>query len=236
MAFPAIASITTTASANSSGASNDLTSTATVNSGDLLIAIIGRRIVSATTWTPPTGWTEIVDVLPPTSNDATLSVAYKIADGTEGGTTITFTSSVTTSIRKGGFVIRITGWHGTTPPEAGTSGVTVGTGDPDPPSLTASWGSADNLWIVASSATSQDSAGTAPTNYTNFNTAGEAGATKWGINMATRENAVATEDPGVIDWTTNPGGRVACTIAVRPSVPKSMPLFRRPPRFISARF
>lgn len=213
MAFPTIASITTTASANSSGASNNLSLPATIDAGDLLIGIIGRR--DRDTWTPPTGWTEIVDVQPATEN-ATLAAAYKIADGTEDGGTITFTSSGTGNLRKGGFVLRITGWHGSQAPEAATASASTTT-DPNPPSLTASWGAEDNLWIVASSSASQNSTGSAPTNYINFTSGGEAGGTKWGVNMATRENAVATEDPGTINWTTDPTGWGACTIVARPA-------------------
>lgn len=213
MAFPTVASVTVTASGNSAGTSSALTGPAAVDAGDLLIAIVGRR--SADTWTPPTGFTEIYDA-GAGGTGIGGAIAYKIADGSEDGATFTFTSSGGGNIRKGGFVIRITGWHGTTPPEA--TGTAATSGDPNPPSETASWGGAEDNLFIAVGWGDQGAITAYPTNYgSNNNFSGETGANKWGVAMATRDLAADTDDPGVFNWTTNPTSCFAATVVVRPA-------------------
>jgi len=132
---PVVTSVTT---------SNAFTSTttcavpmpATVAAGDLLLAFISGQN-SASTWTGPTGWVELADA-------SGQAVYYKIADGTEGGTSPTFT--VSASQRSQFSIFRVTNWHGTTPPEIAFTTGTTST-SPDAPSLTPSWGLDSDLWL-----------------------------------------------------------------------------------------
>jgi hypothetical protein len=110
---------------------------------------------------------------------------------------------------------RITGWHGTTPPEATTAtGTTI---NPDPPSITPSWGSEENLILCTCG---QNGAG-AGGNITVFPEAdnqtqdGTGGGGSAGGGICTAEQSASPYNPGQftlaasIDW-------VAATIVVRP--------------------
>jgi hypothetical protein len=105
---------------------------------DLLIVVFPYDGGGGASW--PVGWTEILDQ--PNSTHG-LAIAYRIADGGEGPT-VTVTTEAEQAV---GFAYRITGSHGTTPPEI-ISAVGSST-TPDPPALTSSWGSANTLWIAA---------------------------------------------------------------------------------------
>lgn len=214
MAFPSAGTPVQTQFA-SSVTSMPVVMPATVNSGDLLLSLVEVR--NAGTWTPPSGWTAI----------ATLSQAgggavgkldgfYKIAAGTEAGTTPTYTASTgTTAVWQ---TIRVTSWQGTTPPEAGTS-----SGDAtaaDPPNLTPSWGADDTLWlaIAGHAAISAAAFTAAPTNYTGFqNNGASSGGSAASLASATRQLNAASENPGV--FTAGGSNRfwAAATIAVRPA-------------------
>jgi hypothetical protein len=110
-----------------------------INSGDILISQVGMNYPTTTlTW--PAGWTKLFTDFD--YNDAYGSIAYRIADGTEGST-VSPTGSpdnkvvwVTRQIRGNNGVVE------------GVLAATNGSGFPDPPTITPSWGSADTLWIV----------------------------------------------------------------------------------------
>lgn len=214
MAFPVYQSATPTDFATSV-TSMPVNMPATVTAGDLLIALVEVR--TAGTWTKPTGWEDIVTVSQlGGASVGKLNGFYKIADGTEDGGTATWTASTGTS--GAWLVVRVTSWHGTTPPEGATA-----SGDAtnaNPPTLTASWGSDDNLWIaVAGNAATGETTGftAAPTNFINLvsNGASSGGAT---VNVAssTRELADDAEDPGTFTPNSNRFW-TAATIAIRPS-------------------
>lgn len=188
---------------------------ATVNSGDLLIALISQRNPSTFTAGMPSGWTAFFSQ----QGGGTVGYQrgfYKIADGTEGGGTATWTASTTTSAIWQ--VIRVTGWHGTTPPEVATA-----SGDAtnaNPPSLTPSWGVDDTLFITtAGNAATDETTGftAAPTNYgaLQSNGASSGGAT---INIATstRQLAASSDDPGAFTPNSNRYWTSA-TIAIQPA-------------------
>src|SRR5690349_13211691 len=121
---------------------------ASVSAGTLLKASVHVR--NAGTWTKPSGWSEIPKIGGGNvSQNGGGSVGkydafYKIADGSEGGTTPTWTASTgTTAVWQ---VTPVTSWHGTTPPEG-----TTASGDAtnaNPPSATPSWGADDTLWLA----------------------------------------------------------------------------------------
>lgn len=188
---------------------------ATVDSGDLLLAFVVVR--NAITWnTIPTGWTKIVEQAGGGSVGET-SVFYKIADGTEDGGTATWVASALTTAAWQ--VMRVTSWHGTTPPETGTPS----SGDAssaNPPSLTPSWGSDDTLWVVIAGHTAASAAAftAAPTNYTGFaNNGASSGGSACSIASASRQLNASSEDPGTFTAGGSNRWWASSTIAVRPT-------------------
>lgn len=188
---------------------------ATVNSGDLLLSFVEVR--NAGTWTKPSNWNDISTVSQAGGGTVgKLNGFYKIADGTEGGATATWTASTGTTAEW--HTIRVTGWHGTTPPEG-----TTASGDAtnaNPPNLAPSWGADDSLWVViagnsASGTTNTFSA--APTNYTGFQNNGtSSGGSTCDIASATRQLNASSEDPGTFSVNNNRFW-AAATVAIRPA-------------------
>jgi len=188
---------------------------AAVNSGDLLIALVEVR--NAGTWTKPSGWNDIATLSQAGGGSVgKLNGFYKIADGTEDGGTATWTTSTGTSAAWQ--VIRVTSWHGTTPPEAATA-----SGDAtsaNPPNLAPSFASEDILWIVAAGHAAASAAAftAAPTNYTNFaNNGASSGGSAVSVASAYRELNAASEDPGTFTAGGSNRWWAAATIAVRPA-------------------
>lgn len=188
---------------------------ATVDAGDLLIAIVSVR--NALTWnTIPTGWNKISESAGGGSVGE-LSIFYKIADGSEDGGTATWVASVGSSAAW--MVIRVTGWHGTTPPEVGTA-ASGDASNANPPSVAPSWGSDDNLFIaVAGNAATGETTGftAAPTNYGSLrNNGASSGGATCNVASATRQLAAASDDPGTFTPNSNRFW-AAQTIAIRPA-------------------
>lgn len=216
MAFPVYESATGTDFATSV-TSMAVNMPATVNAGDLLIALVEVR--NAGTWsTIPTGWNNITTVSQAGGGSVgKLNGFYKIADGTEDGGTATWVASTGTSAAW--LVLKISSWHGTTPPEGTTASGDVTNANP-PDFNPTGWDSEDTLWIaVAGNAATGETTGftAAPTNYINLisNGASSGGAT---VNVAssTRELAAASENPGTFTPNSNRFW-AAATIAVRPA-------------------
>ncbi len=182
---------------------------ATVNSGDLLLICTENGNNRSSTF--PGAWTELFDT---GSSDVACVVAYKIADGSEGGTSINVTLSGSSA--KVGACLRITNWHGTTPPEATVSAFIAG-GQPDPPSETASWGTANNLWIVFAACDPNSlTVSSYPTNYTMNQSVQAGGAGTSGMMvLASRELNAATENPGAFTMSSTSNCR-GSTIVIRP--------------------
>lgn len=214
MAFPTAGTPVNTAF-STSVTSMPVTMPATVNSGDLLIAVVHVR--NAGTWTKPSGWSDISTVSQAGGGSVgKLNGFYKIAAGTEAGTTPTWTASTGTTAEWQ--CIRVTSWHGTTPPEGATA-----SGDAtsaNPPSLTPSWGADDTLWIAiaGNSATGETTGFTAaPTNYTGLQSNGtSSGGSSVNIASATRQLNATSEDPGTFTPSSNRFW-AAANIATRPA-------------------
>lgn len=190
-----------------------VTMPASIASGDLLTAFVEVRN-AGTYSTVPTGWTSF---LSQAGGGATgkLDGFYKIAAGTESGTTPTWIASTGTTATWQ--VVRTTNWHGTTPPEA-----TTASGDAtaaNPPSLTPSWGALNTLWLaVAGHAAISAAAFTAaPANYNNFlNTGASTGGSAVSLATSYRDLNATSEDPGA--FTAGGSNRfwAAATVAIRP--------------------
>jgi hypothetical protein len=211
MAFPIVASAVRESFAGLA-TSHAVDMPATVNSGDLLIVHF-TNFNATFTVTTPGGWTQLFSNGNPPSG-LRVGAYYKIAAGTEDGTTVDFvTSDLCQAISH---TYRITNWHGTTPPEVGT--IATGTSTtPDPPTLTPSWGAVDTLWIACYGLQfASANEPTAPTNYMNRTWGqSDSGGSTVGGATATRELNATSDNPGTFtsdisdDWGAN-------TIAVRP--------------------
>jgi hypothetical protein len=204
MAFP---SVTVTESSNGANTTTPtITLPASVAAGDLLIAAMAGDGARDASW--PAGWNELAD--DDISTVAHFSMAYRIATG--GETSVQPT--VTPTERSNHIALRITGWHGTTPPEISTV-ATGASASPNPTGVTASWGSADNLFIAIYGMDSGTLTGY-PTNYSDNQTDNATATSAAIIALATRNLASATDDPGNFtvgvsdNWT-------AYTIVVRPA-------------------
>jgi len=184
----------------------------TVDAGNLLIVLfVNDRNESVTT---PGGWTELAsDTSGP---HIRLSVYYKIAAGTEGGTTVNFITSA--AEEAAAQVYKITNWHGTTPPEISTA-ATCTNATPDPPSLNpAGWEIADTLWIAVVGQDRGDQTGTTtyPASYTDgISTLSSTGNGSCRTLSARRILAATSEDPGAFTIPVSEQW-IAFTIAVKP--------------------
>jgi preprotein translocase subunit YajC len=215
LAAPVVASVTETAFGTDT-TDHYVDMPATVNAGDLLIVLFTNNDGSATVTTPG-GW----NALASTANGSAvrLSIYYKIAAGTEGGTTVNFATSANEQATAQ--VYRITDWHGTTPPEISTAATNTNT-RPDPASLDpAGWDVADTLWIAVAGQDRGDQSGTTayPSSYTDGISTQSSDPATTGVcrvHSARRVLAVASENPGAFTIPTSEEW-VAFTIAVRPA-------------------
>lgn len=157
-----------------------------------------------------TGWTNLYNG----GTTSRVNCLYRFSTGSEGSTLpVTWSASPQTNVKF--FSMRITGWDGSTPPESGVI-ATANNANPNPPSLSPSWGAANTLWIVHMQALAAADTVTAyPANYIdNQYTAINGDTTTAHIAIATRNLNAASDDPGTFTitaatWTTN-------TVAVRP--------------------
>lgn len=181
-------------------------------SGDLVIAIVSADGAATFTWDELTELNQQGAGLGPCT-----ASAYRIATGTEGAD---FVITLSASEKGVVHVYRITGWHGTTPPEVGT----LADGDSltaNPPSVTPSWGAEDTLWLMHAAADTQliDGVSSYPTNYTTNGIFDQSGSLNSDAGLASsyRTANAASEDPGVLTWTGAADNWIAGTIAVRPA-------------------
>jgi len=184
------------------------TVTGGILANDLLLAVFS--IDESATGTVVSNWNGFTQIF---WGDVATAVsaggaAYKRAAGGETGT-ITFTTN--NSERSVCNMWCIRGAHTTSAPEAGTAASASST-NPDPPNVTASWGSDDNLFVaVAIDDTVVPSA--APTNYTSLETA--IGTSTGTIGVAFRPLTAASDNPGVFTMATEQW--LANTIVIRPA-------------------
>ena len=212
MAFPTVESVTETSFASATTA-HECDLPATVNAGDLLLLIFAND--GNTVQTTPSGWTALDKQ---TQGNQVYGGVYALdAAGTEGGGTV---DVVTASAEAGsGHVYRITGWGGDVATHIDISALAFGTSDlPNPLTVTAGWGSEDNLFLaIACAGDDDESVNTGPINYTNIiDVACGAGANNSGRSYSARRNlAAASDNPGSFDLTGSENW-VAWTVVVAP--------------------
>lgn len=207
MAFPTVATASFSPESVNTTTHDVVVPTGT-SSGDLMVAIFGLDSVEPVL-NMPGGWVSILEETG--SGGQTLSLWYKIAGASESDFTYDTAGAETSANR----VLRITNWHGTTPPEGDSA--SGSSANANPPSLNPSgWGTEDTLWIACYSIDGNATASAYPTNYDDnqfTDHGGSAGAPA--IANATRELAAASEDPGTFTHTAEQWG--AGTMAVRPA-------------------
>lgn len=217
MGYPTVASITTS-EFNTQATSFAVPMPATTASGDLLF-MFGGHAGDNHLWNAVTGWTNMWNAA---SGTHVGGGWYKIADGTEGGTTVTVSRDNAIGSRATFQVWRITGrTYSSSDIEHGTEDTTI-TNSPNPPSISPSWGTAyGSLLIATFTATDKDLVVTAwPTNYndnqTTIGTTTSSTSTSEYSASASQNAVVSSDDPSAFDRTgTNTRATVAQTVAVK---------------------
>lgn len=192
MAYPVVEDFLTQLFTSATN-THDVTMPTTVNSGELLIIIFS---CDGVTFTDPTGWTKLVEASADT-RFVKSAVYVKVADGTEGGTSVNV--QTTGSSRAAVNVYRISGF------EDGLSGLeethTTGSStSPNPPSISPSWGASNDTLFIAweTNGPGADSITAFPSGYTNTSTVKTGLSTfdHYGIASCRKEANTASEDAG----------------------------------------
>ncbi len=191
-AFPSIVG-TATSSRSTNVADDTILLPSGVTSGDLLIVF--HFSDGGGTRTFPAGWNEIKDTTC-ASSFCNVGVAYRIATGTV--TSVTSTKSVAERFSAIAVRISSSSWHGTTPPEIST-GATGTSANPNPDAVTASWGSADNLFIAVHAFDNSAGGGSTtayPTSYASNQTQSPDVSSAARGAIASQSIASSTDNPG----------------------------------------
>lgn len=181
----------------------------TTSSGELLLVLISFDAYPTVT---VSGFTSIYEYKRGTA--CTQGLFAKIADGTEGGTTVNFSTS--TSEQAAAQVFRIRNW-GTVIAESVAYGTAVQatSGTYSPPSLTTGWGSVPTLWIVFVSTSGTGTSSSIPSNYGDYLFTGATVATYSSAAWSCRRHATAaSESPGTWSFSSASDG-IINTIAVK---------------------
>lgn len=214
MAFATVSGSATGSETN--GTAPTFTFPATCPAGSLVLFIAATDNTAA--FTEPAGTTGIVN--------ANISATHrtcifgKVAAGTEGGTTIDGTLAASEAMTYVALVIE--DWHGSLDGVEVSTGASGSSYNPDPDSLTPTWGAEDTLWLAYYTADYADHTATAwPTDYADNQITVAHSETLGGrqaIAVASRELAATSADPSTftyggtasnLDW-------AAGTIAIRP--------------------
>lgn len=165
------------------------------NVGDLIIILVGNNTVTPCTYTWSTGLTELYDT---TNGNCSSAAAYFITNYSTSGTiSVTKTSGGIDNY----IVYRISNYSGV--PQCGVAAKSSNI-NPDPPSVTAAWGSAANLWLAFYNGGTFSAN---PANYSN-------GITTSHLVSSQRNNTTATENPAT--YTSANAAWVANTIVIAP--------------------
>lgn len=222
MAFPSISSTKITTSYVSGTGVHTINLPDTVYAGDLILIGSGYYDADNDATPPPiSGGFSLLSII---DNGFSGGALWgKIASGSEGGTTVTITlglayaSSISTAaVSIGGVnggVVSGTDYSVATDNDFGSTST--------PASVTAAWGSADNLFLIFDGRFIYNSnIGTVssyPSGYTLANASGQHNANDFrsGATVCAKTNAAAFDTPGSFAWTVGTA-HPAFTIAVRP--------------------
>jgi hypothetical protein len=200
-----VLSVTPTPFATSSTTHNVVMPT-TVVTGDLLIILFSNN--GSSTVTTPTNWSLLFST--PYSTLVRLSAYAKIALGTEGGTLVNLLTSAAQLGAAHVYRIQVGTWSGSLLDVLYGTAATGASTSPNPPSLSASWGAANNLFIAVEASQHTDVVSAYPTTYIDgFNTVGGTGTAAAGIGSARKISTLVSDDPGVFtlalteEWVAN---------------------------------
>lgn len=159
-----------------------------------------------------TGYTQLFDNPFSLADQGRHFVYYRVATGSEGSTA-SLTSS--TSTRFVAWTGLIKGWNSSFVPEFSFTDY-QGT-NPDPPSLTPTWGNQSCLWLAIAAGRATAGAGAAvtayPTDYSYYQNS-EALAARMSMGVAARQLTASSQDPGTFTMSLTSNFSVA-TIAIR---------------------
>lgn len=213
-AFPVLLSIT---QADFPTASNSkaVPMPAAVTLGDLLVMAITFRAVGGVNATPttPGGWTTLTGGNTGAGAATVCQLYYKVAAGTEGGTTVSVsTASSTTTAASQVFRVQV-GTFSSTP--SGTSAADAGANmTPDPPSHASGFGGLNALWLVGFGSNGSASPLTWP--YPDNNTTTAAlGTDPVRVITCTAISSAGTLNPAAFNMVATTRWR-AFTVAIRP--------------------
>lgn len=202
---------TSTYHADSELDSHPVTLPTGITAGDLLLLFLTLPRMAGSNIDLPSGWSSLyADNYATGSSYTKVRGIYKTASGSEGGTVTVATPGLARFASVG---LRISGWQGT--PEAGTA-AKAASANPNPPSLSPSWGSDKTLWLAVAHSSAADAVSSYPSSYTDGLTiyTGVFNEYHARATAARRELEASSDDPGTftlaqsVDW-------VANTVAVR---------------------
>ena len=207
MTFPVVAATNTT-DISTDDTNHVINMPALISAGDLLLVNFVKD--GADDATIPGDWTTLKKFQCNTA-DAWVYILRKTAAGSD---TLTITS--TAAERSAAVAFRITGWHGTTQPEAATEATGTDATAMNPPALTPSWGAEDTLWILCAGVNETATSTTIPTNYGNAITIAQTGIGEVQSGTCRRELNAISDDPDTWAWSAiRPFG--VTTVAIRPA-------------------
>lgn len=198
MASPSIADSNNNGTA--SGTSHTVNLPPNIAAGDLLIIL---ALTGTATLTFPAGYAQLY-----VNNSIFHSEGqWKLADGTEGASISVTTSA---SVTGGWITYRVTGWNTSQNPECPAMATgSTGTSS-DPPIVSPSWGSDDNLYIAVSERSNSDNP-TFPSGYTLSQVTFVGTAN---LSAAGKQATSSSDDPAAFTYASSALWRAA-TIAIR---------------------
>lgn len=180
----------------------DLSGLGTISAGEVLVALLFDENLTQT-WTPPSGWVEILD-------SGGITVACRLCDGTEGAS-VNFTGSGSNQTYAWGVSRWTNAAKATTVAAAGGTSTT-----PDPPTHTPTpaVGALTYGWIATGVIGGNQDPSAYPSGYANTNSSQAPPNTS--IARASRTNSATSENPGTYTYPTSLLWR-SLTIAVWPA-------------------
>jgi len=207
--FPKLNNITTSAGDSSTMA---VSLPSGIAAGNGLVIIVTQY--DAGNFTTPSGWTLINNTRNTGDSGPRTAVYAKVASGSEGATQ-NITSSSSQEFTAISFIV--SSWFGAISSgiEATASAQTTTT--PNPPSETASWGSASNLWIAYVGSRGSRTLTAYPSDYTLYQTQAlnPLNSDRGETFMAARELVAATQDPGTFTFNGTAREVVVGTLVIR---------------------
>lgn len=187
--------------------SHNVNMPATVDAGDLLL-IVGMYEADPGT-VSLTGWTLISGASASDSTSTYGRILYKVADGTEDGTTAQV--ATTNSVFASHISFRVKNFDSATAPEGAGVGCDCLT-TTDPPSLTPSWGSGNTLWLAFT--VREGTPGSLSSGPSGYSDASAFIGTNAGLAYAYKQVNAASENPGVFTWSAG-AHSVSMTVGVK---------------------